>query len=126
MEQTATTLTYIEYIWNQVIPRDFQPPIPVPFNRCPHCQGNILVSKQGVWWDLKCLQAGHTIADYKPGNKDWRRFPAPLERSRGTMGAMGTIDGFGDEDIEAIFGPVVMQSLEELRAAELVAVDEEL
>ena len=42
------------------------------------------------------------------------------------MGAMGTIDGFGDEDIEAIFGPVVMQSLEELRAAELVAVDEEL
>jgi hypothetical protein len=123
LEQTATTLRTIEYIWNQGTPRDFQPPIPVPFDRCPHCQGNILVSKQGVWWDLKCLQAGHTIADYKPGNKDWRRFPASLERSRGTI---GTIDGLGGEDIEAIFGTVVIQSLEALRAAELVAVDEDL
>ena len=123
MEQTATTLKYIEYIWNEGIPRDFQPPIPVPFNRCPHCQGNILVSKQGVWWDLKCLQAGHTIADYKPGNTEWRHFPAPLERPRGTI---STIDGFCDVDMEAIFAPADVWSLEELRAAELVAVDEEL
>jgi hypothetical protein len=120
LEQTATTLRYIEYIWNQGIPRDFQPPIPLPFNRCPHCQGNILVWKQGVWWDLKCLQAGHTIADYKPGNKGWRYFPAPLERPR------GTIDGFSDGDLDVIFGPVDIRSLDELRAEELVSIEEEL
>ena len=118
----------------------------MPFDKCPHCGGNIIVSKTSYWWELTCLQASHTIADYKPGNTGWRHFPSPQERFRGSLDGAATVEvsrpddddlaywhwllaesegrnAVSDVDVDLVFAPVQLHSLEEVRLEELVSVE---
>lgn len=53
------------------------------------CGASVIVTKAGREWTVSCL-SGHTICDWTPDEElhpggEWRMFPHPLNRPRGTM-----------------------------------------
>jgi hypothetical protein len=100
---------------NPRLPEALMPPVPFPLTRCPHCNGNVIIEKYSFYWDATCLQGACTIAEWRPGMKEWRMFERkPVEVAPEIVAQEEADDldlaelmepyDLNDEDLERIFG----------------------